>query len=154
LICSVKVNPVATCESFLRSCTVAASPKISLVEPTMKCIVALVLVVATALCAEGSVIPLALAPGYTIAAPAGLAIPGATVIQSNPPPALIHALAIHGSHAVLLAPAPGAPAVVALAPPPAATSVSVTRGAVHVAPLPGHTVSQTQLNLAAAPGTE
>ena len=44
-----------------------------------------------------------------------------------------------------------APAVVAA--PLGATSVTATRGSVHVAPLPGHTVSQQQLNLAPAPGT-
>ncbi|XP_053696237.1 adult cuticle protein 1-like [Sabethes cyaneus] len=51
------------------------------------------------------------------------------------------------------APAPvlaiDAPAV----PAPAATSVTANRGAVHVAPLPGHAINQQQLNLAAAPGT-
>ncbi|XP_065083691.1 adult cuticle protein 1-like [Ochlerotatus camptorhynchus] len=36
---------------------------------------------------------------------------------------------------------------------PGATSVTATRGAVHVAPLAGHAVSQQQLNLAPAPGT-
>ncbi|EDS39281.1 cuticle protein [Culex quinquefasciatus] len=36
---------------------------------------------------------------------------------------------------------------------PGATSVTATRGAVHVAPLAGHAVSQKQLNLAPAPGT-
>uniref|UniRef100_A0A182PW88 Cuticle protein n=1 Tax=Anopheles epiroticus TaxID=199890 RepID=A0A182PW88_9DIPT len=125
----------------------------------MKCIVVLVLA-ATALVAEGSVIPLALAPGYAIAAPAGLAIPGATVIQSNPAPTVVHALTApivvdsNGTPTLLLAPSPVGPAVVALAPAPGATAVSATRGAVHVAPLPGHSVSQTQLNLAPAPGSE
>ncbi|XP_055639980.1 adult cuticle protein 1-like [Toxorhynchites rutilus septentrionalis] len=42
-----------------------------------------------------------------------------------------------------------APAVPALA----ATSVNANRGAVHVAPLPGHAINQQQLNLAPAPGT-
>uniref|UniRef100_A0A182MZ31 Uncharacterized protein n=1 Tax=Anopheles dirus TaxID=7168 RepID=A0A182MZ31_9DIPT len=126
----------------------------------MKCIVAFVLVAATTLVVEASVIPLALAPGIAIAAPPGLVIPGATVIQSNPPATIVHALPapialdINGTPTLLLAPAPAAPAVVAVAPAPAATAVSATRGAVHVAPLPGHSVSQTQLNLAAAPGTE
>uniref|UniRef100_A0A182KAM2 Cuticle protein n=1 Tax=Anopheles christyi TaxID=43041 RepID=A0A182KAM2_9DIPT len=125
----------------------------------MKCIVVLVLA-ATALFAEGSVIPLALAPGYAFAAPAGLAIPGATVIQSNPPPTIVHAwpgpiaVDVNGTPTLLLASSPAGPAVVALAPAPGATAVSATRGAVHVAPLPGHSVSQTQLNLAAAPGSE
>ncbi|XP_062548537.1 adult cuticle protein 1-like [Armigeres subalbatus] len=53
--------------------------------------------------------------------------------------------------------APAAAPVVAVdapaAPEPAATSVTATRGAVHVAPLPGHAVNQQQLNLAPAPGT-
>ncbi|XP_053673594.1 adult cuticle protein 1-like [Anopheles nili] len=132
----------------------------------MKCVIALVIVAAALFRVEGSVIPLALAPGLAIAAPAGLAIPGATVVQSNPPPTVLQALPspiavdISGHPAAwILAPGPTlalapAPAVVALAPPPAATAVSATRGSVHVAPLPGHAVSQTQLNLAPAPGSE
>ncbi|XP_055593830.1 adult cuticle protein 1-like [Uranotaenia lowii] len=36
---------------------------------------------------------------------------------------------------------------------PGAVSVNANRGSVHVAPLPGHAVSQKQLNLAPAPGT-
>ncbi|EDO63556.1 adult cuticle protein 1-like [Anopheles arabiensis] len=125
----------------------------------MKCIAVLVLA-ATALIAEGSVIPLALAPGYALALPAGLTVPGATVIQSNPPPTVVHALPapvavdVNGTPTLLLAPSPLGPTVVALAPAPGATAVSATRGAVHVAPLPGHSVSQTQLNLAPAPGSE
>ncbi|KAG5669008.1 hypothetical protein PVAND_016911 [Polypedilum vanderplanki] len=51
------------------------------------------------------------------------------------------------------------PAVVAHAPvakviaPAAASYTAATRGAVHTAPLEGHAVSQTSLNLASAPGT-
>uniref|UniRef100_T1E7R7 Putative cuticle protein n=1 Tax=Anopheles aquasalis TaxID=42839 RepID=T1E7R7_ANOAQ len=124
----------------------------------MKCIVALV-VLATALVAEAGVIPWFLPPGVVI--------PGATVIQSNPAPTVLApypiAVDVSGGHAVILAAAPAAPAVVAVAPAapapapapePTATAVSATRGAVHVAPLPGHSVSQTQLNLAPAPGSE
>ncbi|XP_058987929.1 adult cuticle protein 1-like [Musca domestica] len=44
------------------------------------------------------------------------------------------------------------PAVVAVAAP-GAVSVSKTRGAVHVAPLPGHAQSVVQANLQPAPGT-
>ncbi|XP_035905508.1 adult cuticle protein 1-like isoform X2 [Anopheles stephensi] len=125
----------------------------------MKCIVVLVLA-ATALVAEGGVIPWVLAPGYAVAVPPGLAIPGSTVIQSNPPATVVQALPapiavdVSGSPTLLLAPSPAGPAVVALAPAAGATAVSATRGAVHVAPLPGHSVSQTQLNLAPAPGSE
>ncbi|XP_052866217.1 adult cuticle protein 1-like [Anopheles cruzii] len=128
----------------------------------MKCIVALVLAATLLVAAEGGLLPWVLPPGFAIAAPAGLALPGATVIQSNPPATVLAlapaphpiALDVSGAPTLVLAPAPAAPAVVALAPAPAATAVSATRGAVHVAPLPGHSVSQTQLNLAPAPGTE
>ncbi|XP_058817944.1 adult cuticle protein 1-like [Topomyia yanbarensis] len=128
----------------------------------MKCFAAIV-IVAISLVADGAVIPW-IWPGGPIAipAPAGLAIPGATVVQSNPPAAVLLpapgaiALDTSGAPVVLLAPAPAPPAVVAVpAPvPAAATSVSATRGSVHVAPLPGHSVSQQQLNLAPAPGSE
>ncbi|XP_070499324.1 adult cuticle protein 1-like [Chironomus tepperi] len=37
--------------------------------------------------------------------------------------------------------------------PHAATYTAANKGSVHTAPLPGHTVSQTSLNLAPAPGT-
>ncbi|KAL1374272.1 hypothetical protein pipiens_018182 [Culex pipiens pipiens] len=127
----------------------------------MKCIAALV-IAATIMVTEGSVIPLIWPGPVAIPAPAGLAIPGATVIQSNPPPAILvpgqaaAAIAIDasGAPAVVWVAPPAAPAVVAVAPAPAATSVSATRGSVHVAPLPGHSVSQQQLNLAPAPGSE
>ncbi|XP_053692458.1 adult cuticle protein 1-like [Sabethes cyaneus] len=127
----------------------------------MKCFVALV-IAAISLVAEGSVIPWVLPAGIAIPAPAGLAIPGATVIQSNPAPATVLIPAAPGPVTIdasgipiVLAPGP-VPAVVAVAPvpAPAATSLSATRGAVHVAPLPGHSVSQQQLNLAPAPGSE
>ncbi|XP_055634742.1 adult cuticle protein 1-like [Toxorhynchites rutilus septentrionalis] len=36
---------------------------------------------------------------------------------------------------------------------PGAVSVNANRGAVHIAPLAGHAISQKQLNLAPAPGT-
>ncbi|XP_055544077.1 adult cuticle protein 1 [Wyeomyia smithii] len=124
----------------------------------MKCFVAL-LIAALSLIAEGSVIPLILPAGIPYPLPAALAIPEATVIQSNPAPAAVVVPGLPGPVTidasgipVVLAPAP---AVAAVAPAPgAATSVSATRGAVHVAPLPGHSVSQQQLNLAPAPGSE
>ncbi|NJI29825.1 hypothetical protein HBI98_21925, partial [Aeromonas veronii] len=127
---------------------------------TMKCIVAAVAIVALAVAAEAGY-PYA---GYPY---------GATVIQANAPawpyagypyahaaaypyagyPAAVAAYA--APHAAYLA-APYAPlASVAhhAGVVPGATSVTATRGAVHVAPLPGHAVSQKQLNLAPAPGT-
>ncbi|XP_058453835.1 adult cuticle protein 1-like [Malaya genurostris] len=126
----------------------------------MKCFVALV-IAAISMVTDGAAVPLLYAAGpIAIPAPAGLAIPGATVVQSNP--ALAHllpapgaiAVDVSGVPSVVVAHAPVAPAVVAVAPVPvAATSVSATRGAVHVAPLPGHSVSQQQLNLAPAPGS-
>ncbi|XP_065083792.1 adult cuticle protein 1-like [Ochlerotatus camptorhynchus] len=126
----------------------------------MKCSVALV-IAALSLAAEGSVISWYWPRPVAIPAPAGLAIPGATVIQSNPPPAFLlpapgSAITVdaNGVPTVLVVPAPLSPAVIVAGPVPAATSVSATRGSVHVAPLPGHSVSQQQLNLAAAPGSE
>ena len=46
----------------------------------------------------------------------------------------------------------GHPAVVAV-PKVAATYTAATRGAVHTAPLEGHVISRSNLNLAPAPGT-
>ena len=40
-----------------------------------------------------------------------------------------------------------------VAAPGPATYQAITRGAVHTAPLEGHSVSQTSLNLEPAPGT-
>ncbi|XP_063700964.1 adult cuticle protein 1-like [Culicoides brevitarsis] len=67
-------------------------------------------------------------------------------------PAAVQVVATH--HGVVHAPvvAAHAPAVV-VAPAPAASYTAATRGAVHQAPLEGHAVSQTSLNLAPAPGT-
>ncbi|XP_019564335.2 adult cuticle protein 1 [Aedes albopictus] len=130
----------------------------------MKCMVAAV-ILALAVVSEAGIIP---------AWPYAAHWPAPTVIQSNvlahPYGALSHA-AIHAAYPAIHAPfAHVAPAVYAapyLAAPhvpaasvahhagvvPGATSVTATRGAVHVAPLPGHAVSQQQLNLAPAPGT-
>uniref|UniRef100_T1E2L6 Putative cuticle protein n=1 Tax=Psorophora albipes TaxID=869069 RepID=T1E2L6_9DIPT len=131
----------------------------------MKFIVALV-IAAIAMAAEGSIIPLLLSGPAILPAPAGLAIPGATIIQSNPaaipiaipapaPIALDISSAPAAPALILAASAAAAPALTIAAPAPAlaASSVSATRGSVHVAPLPGHAISQQQLNLAPAPGT-
>ncbi|XP_055544792.1 adult cuticle protein 1-like [Wyeomyia smithii] len=91
-----------------------------------------------------------------------------TVIQANvlahPYGALSHA-AVHAAYPALPAaviagphwagPVHGPVASVAhhAGVVPGATSVTANRGSVHVAPLPGHAVSQQQLNLAPAPGT-
>ncbi|XP_053676536.1 uncharacterized protein LOC128726737 [Anopheles nili] len=40
-----------------------------------------------------------------------------------------------------------------LAEYPGAMSIAATRGAIHIAPLPGHSISQFQYNLDAPPGT-
>ena len=62
----------------------------------------------------------------------------------------VPALAYSAHHvpAVAYAAAP----VIAVAPAEA-TYTAATRGAVHTAPLPGHALSQTSLNVQAAPGT-
>uniref|UniRef100_A0A182TPJ2 Uncharacterized protein n=1 Tax=Anopheles melas TaxID=34690 RepID=A0A182TPJ2_9DIPT len=51
-------------------------------------------------------------------------------------------------------PVPIIPVVAAqLAEYPGAMSIAATRGAVHIAPLPGHSISQFQYNLDGPPGT-
>uniref|UniRef100_A0A182MMD5 Uncharacterized protein n=1 Tax=Anopheles culicifacies TaxID=139723 RepID=A0A182MMD5_9DIPT len=92
-------------------------------------------------------------------------LPAAVPVASWPPAAIHAAYPAYpyAPHAAILA-APHAPILAAPHAPvasvahhagvvPGATSVTATRGAVHVAPLPGHAVSQQQLNLAPAPGT-
>ncbi|XP_073825467.1 uncharacterized protein [Musca autumnalis] len=74
--------------------------------------------------------------------PLGLGYPGAVVVG--------HPFAGLGPVQVVSGPV-HVPAVVVAAP--AAVSVSKTRGAVHVAPLPGHAQSVVQANLQPAPGT-
>ncbi|XP_022230621.2 adult cuticle protein 1 [Drosophila obscura] len=70
--------------------------------------------------------------------PVALAPAGPLLIQSAPLQATV--VAAH------------APAVVAVAAPEA-SYVAKTRGAVHVAPLPGHSQSAASVNLEPAPGT-
>lgn len=68
-----------------------------------------------------------------------------------PAPHVYAAPAIYAAHAPLAyAHAVPAPVVITKA---AAQYTAATRGAVHTAPLPGHAVSQTSLNVAPAPGT-
>ncbi|XP_055638802.1 adult cuticle protein 1-like [Toxorhynchites rutilus septentrionalis] len=130
----------------------------------MKCMVAAV-ILALAVVAEAGLLPYG---GW----PYGLGHLGpATVVQSNilahPYGAVSHA-AIHagylGHPAAAIVAGPIAPLVSPVHGPvasvahhagvvPGATSVTANRGSVHVAPLPGHAVSQQQLNLAPAPGT-
>ncbi|XP_050085466.1 adult cuticle protein 1-like [Anopheles aquasalis] len=131
----------------------------------MKCMVAAV-ILALAVVSEAGLLPYGGWPYGHLGAP--------TVIQSNvlahPYGAISHsaihaALPAYAPHAalwaaphhaaILAAPHHGPAASVAhhAGVVPGATSVTATRGAVHVAPLPGHAVSQQQLNLAPAPGT-
>ncbi|XP_017029421.1 adult cuticle protein 1 [Drosophila kikkawai] len=91
----------------------------------------------------GSVAIQASAVPAAAAVPLALSPAGPVLIQSGP--------------AVIAAPAPAvvaahAPAVVAVAAPEA-SYVAKTRGAVHVAPLPGHVQSAASVNLEPAPGT-
>jgi Cuticle protein len=84
-------------------------------------------------------------PAYAHAAPVSWAShvsavhPAAIQVAGHP--------AIYGHPGVY-----GHPAVVAV-PKVAATYTAATRGAVHTAPLEGHAISRSNLNLAAAPGT-
>ncbi|XP_039502157.1 adult cuticle protein 1 [Drosophila santomea] len=87
--------------------------------------------------------------GIPAAVPLALSPAGPVLIQSGPAvvaapvPAVVSAPAVVAAHA---------PAVVAVAAPEA-SYVAKTRGAVHVAPLPGHVQSAASVNLEPAPGT-
>ncbi|ETN59274.1 cuticle protein [Anopheles darlingi] len=119
----------------------------------MKCAIVAV-VLALAVVSEAGVLPWGWPYG---------GLPAAVPVAAWPPAAIHAAYPAYAPHAALWA----APHAAILAAPhapaasvahhagvvPGATSVTATRGAVHVAPLPGHAVSQQQLNLAPAPGT-
>ncbi|XP_058819122.1 adult cuticle protein 1-like [Topomyia yanbarensis] len=131
----------------------------------MKCIIAAV-ILAMAVVSEAGVIPW----GWPHAAGLPAAIPVAAWPAAGWPHAGAWPAAAHWAGAApwaAAAPWAGAAHWPALAAPhapvasvahhagvvPGATSVTANRGSVHVAPLPGHAVSQQQLNLAPAPGT-
>ncbi|XP_037711576.1 adult cuticle protein 1 [Drosophila subpulchrella] len=112
---------------------------------------------------NSSVVPLlsTVHGGVVVGAPA---VAGSVAIQASAIPAAVPLslspagpLLIQSGPAVIAAPAPAviaahAPAVVAVAAPEA-SYVAKTRGAVHVAPLPGHVQSAASVNLEPAPGT-
>ncbi|KAH8317645.1 hypothetical protein KR074_003223 [Drosophila pseudoananassae] len=85
------------------------------------------------------------------AVPLAIAPHGPVLIQSGPAVVAAPAPAVVAAHAPVVLAAP-APAVVAVAAPEA-SYVAKTRGAVHVAPLPGHIQSAASVNLEPAPGT-
>ncbi|XP_058821009.1 adult cuticle protein 1-like [Topomyia yanbarensis] len=89
----------------------------------------------------------------TLAAEANPVWPWAPAPWSAPWPAPWHAAWPVGWPVGVPAPAPVVAVDASAEPAPVATSVTATRGAVHVAPLPGHAINQQQLNLALAPGT-
>ncbi|KAH8352395.1 hypothetical protein KR084_003852, partial [Drosophila pseudotakahashii] len=83
------------------------------------------------------------------AVPLALSPAGPVLIQSGP--AVVAAPTVIAAHGPAVV-AAHAPAVVAVAAPEA-SYVAKTRGAVHVAPLPGHVQSAASVNLEPAPGT-
>lgn len=95
--------------------------------------------VALALGSQASIIP-----GAVVVGPAGaiVAAPGAVAVHAAVP-AIASPVQIVSGPVV-------APVVV---PAPSGTYVAKTRGAVHVAPLPGHVQSAVSANLQPAPGT-
>ncbi|XP_062552605.1 adult cuticle protein 1-like [Armigeres subalbatus] len=122
-------------------------------NPTMKCIIAAV-ILAMAAVSEAGVLPW----GW----PLGPSLPAAVPVASWPAagwpgawPAAAHWPAAVGPWPAAIPALHGPAASVAhhAGVVPGATSVTATRGAVHVAPLAGHAISQQQLNLAPAPGT-
>ncbi|XP_055545607.1 adult cuticle protein 1-like [Wyeomyia smithii] len=122
----------------------------------MKCIIAAV-ILAMAVVAEAGVYPW----GWPHAAAVPAAVPVAAWPAAGwPYAAAPWAAAAHwpaalpAVHAAPYYAAPHAPVTAHHAGVvPGAVSVTANRGAVHVAPLAGHAVSQQQLNLAPAPGT-
>ncbi|XP_055838568.1 adult cuticle protein 1-like [Episyrphus balteatus] len=129
----------------------------------MKFAVFTVVVLALVFRAQSSVIPLGLGgigPVLSVAGPLGpVVVPGGSVAVQVP-----NALPIQGlPAAVTVAQSPvqipvALPAPVAVAAAPVVvgaegTYVAKTRGAVHVAPLPGHLQSAASVNLQPAPGT-
>nr|AAM29629.1 RH70420p [Drosophila melanogaster] len=112
---------------------------------------------------NSSVVPLLTsAHGLVVGSPA---VAGSVAIQASAVPAAVPLslspagpVLIQSGPAVVAAPVPAAvvaahaPAVVAVAAPEA-SYVAKTRGAVHVAPLPGHVQSAASVNLEPAPGT-
>ncbi|XP_052851076.1 adult cuticle protein 1 [Drosophila gunungcola] len=85
------------------------------------------------------------------AVPVALSPAGPVLIQSGPSVIAAPVPAVVAAHAPAVV-AAHAPAVVAVAAPEA-SYVAKTRGAVHVAPLPGHVQSAASVNLEPAPGT-
>lgn len=90
------------------------------------------------------------APAWSYAAAVPAVHAPITQYSSWPAAHIAHAPISYAAHVA----APWAPAVVA-APVVklGASYTAANRGSVHTAPLPGHAVSQTSLNLAPAPGT-
>ncbi|EAT46620.1 AAEL002231-PA [Aedes aegypti] len=125
----------------------------------MKCIAAVVMM-AFAVAARASYAPLV----YS-AAPWAYSLPHTTVVQSNTAPKLIAApwayaptaygapLAYASAPYYTYASAPLAYSAPAVLLQKEARYLAANRGAIHEAPLPGHEISQQQLNLEPAAGT-
>ncbi|XP_061398672.1 adult cuticle protein 1-like [Musca vetustissima] len=123
----------------------------------MKFVIAVVLL-ALALGANSSVLPW----GPVVV---GGPLPGTVVLGAHPPAAVT--VAAHPPQVVVgpgpvqvvsgplpaVVPAPAVVAAPAVVPAHSGTFVAKTRGAVHVAPLAGHTQSVASVNLQPAPGT-
>ncbi|CAD6999770.1 unnamed protein product [Ceratitis capitata] len=105
-----------------------------------------------------SVVLFALALGFAHCSVIPLVSSVNGLVLASPGSVAVHASAVP---AVVAAPSPVqiitspvvSPAVVAVAPAAEGTYVAKTRGAVHVAPLPGHVQSAASVNLEPAPGT-
>ncbi|XP_055838567.1 adult cuticle protein 1-like [Episyrphus balteatus] len=134
----------------------------------MKFAVFTVVVLALVFNAHSSVIGLeGLGPILSVSGPAIVpaVVPGGSVaIQASVPQPNLGSVAIQASTGIVSVPSVvsvAQPAVAVALPAPVApvvvaaegTYVAKTRGAVHVAPLPGHLQSAASVNLEPAPGT-
>ncbi|XP_054743987.1 adult cuticle protein 1-like [Anastrepha obliqua] len=112
----------------------------------MKFAVSVVLFALALGAAHCSVIPLVTSINGVVLASA----PGSIAVHASAVPAVVAAPSpVQIVTSPVVAPAVVAPAVVAAE----GTYVAKTRGAVHVAPLPGHIQSAASVNLEPAPGT-
>lgn len=111
-----------------------------------------VVLLALAVGANSSVIPLSALGGVVVAGapPAAIAI---QTVPAGPVQVVSGPLGVQVIGGVVPQVVTVPQVVSVAAAVPSAVSVSQTRGAVHVAPLPGHATSVTQQNLQPAPGT-
>ncbi|XP_065083803.1 adult cuticle protein 1-like [Ochlerotatus camptorhynchus] len=126
----------------------------------MKCIAAVVMMALALAAAEASWAPLAYS-AYSAYSPLAYSVPHGTIVQQNLGAPLAYSAyggayapaVTYAAHASVVPTAYAYQPAVAVYAQKEARYLAANRGAVHDAPLPGHTVSQQSLNLEPAVGT-